>query len=169
MSNTFPNVIHNIAIEASHWIDESELFSLATKCIDACNTWLSKHENQIFPEEDMELSLLFTDDASIQQINVKWRAMDKPTNVLSFPTKDLGSDDTPLPLLGDIVFAYETIEREAIDQNKSFDAHLSHLMIHGYLHLFGFDHIEDKEAEHMELTETGILASIGLSNPYNDA
>lgn len=169
VSNNLPNVAYGISIDAPQWNAEDELLSLATKCVDASNKWLAAQENQTFPDGEMELSLLFTNDASIQEINTKWREMDKPTNVLSFPTKDIGPDDTPLPLLGDIIFAYETIEREAREQEKSFDAHLSHLMVHGYLHLFGFDHIENSEAEHMELTETRILASIGLSNPYNDA
>lgn len=169
MSNTIPNIGYGITIDAPQWNDEDKLRTLGSTCVDASNKWLTTQESQKFPDGEMELSLLFTNDASIQEINTKWREMDKPTNVLSFPTKDLGPDDTPLPLLGDIIFAYETIEREANEQNKSFDAHLSHLMVHGYLHLFGFDHVENEEAEHMELTETRILASIGLSNPYNDA
>lgn len=169
MSNTLPNICYGISIETSQWNAEAKLQSLAAKCVDACNKWLATQENQKFPDGEMELSLLFTNDASIQEINTKWREIDKPTNVLSFPTKDLGPDDTPLPLLGDIIFAYETIKGEAIELEKSFDAHLSHLIVHGYLHLFGFDHVENVEAEYMELTETRILASIGLSNPYNDA
>lgn len=169
VSNTLPDITYGITIDALQWNGEDELQSLAAKCVDACNKWLVMQENQKFPDGKMELSLLFTNDASIEGINTKWRDIDKPTNVLSFPTKDLGPDDTPLPLLGDIIFAYETIEREASEQTKSFNAHLSHLMVHGYLHLFGFDHVENEEAEHMELTETRILASIGLSNPYNDA
>lgn len=169
MSNTLPIISYGISIDAPRWNGENELRSLAEKCVDASNKWLITQENQKFPDGEIELSLLFINDASIQEINTKWREMDKPTNVLSFPTKDLRHDDTPLPLLGDIIFAYETIKREAEEQNKSFDAHLSHLMVHGYLHLLGFDHVENEDAEHMELTETRILASIGLSNPYNDA
>lgn len=169
MSNNLPEMNYEISIDAPQWDEEDELRTIVAKCVHASNTWLAKHENQIFPQGEMELSLLFTDDAAIADINSKWRELNKPTNVLSFPTKDLQAGDMPLPLLGDIILAYETIEREAGENEKNFNAHLSHLIVHGYLHLFGFDHIGDEEAKHMELTETRILASIGLSNPYNDA
>ncbi|MNT36938.1 Endoribonuclease YbeY [compost metagenome] len=74
----------------------------------------------------------------------------------------------PGPMLGDIIVARETLEREAVDLEKTFDAHLTHLLVHGFLHLFGYDHMVDDEAERMESLETRILARLGLSDPYGD-
>ncbi len=113
-----------------------------------------------------ELSLVFTDDAAIQEINAEWRGKDKPTNVLSFPAFPLEPGKMPGPMLGDIVIARETVEREAVDLDKSFEDHLTHLLVHGFLHLFGYDHMETGEAERMEALETRILAVLGLSDPY---
>ncbi|RED51498.1 putative rRNA maturation factor [Aestuariispira insulae] len=117
---------------------------------------------------EAELSLVLSDDASVQELNREWRGKDKPTNVLSFPADD--EDEAPLPgmprMLGDIVLALETVSREAREQNKSFDHHLTHLVIHGLLHLIGYDHIEDDEAEIMEALEIKLLAGMGISNPY---
>ena len=114
-------------------------------------------------ESDAELSLLFTDDATIQTLNATYRGKDKPTNVLSFPL------DAPAPvrLLGDIVLARETIEREATEQHKPFAHHLAHLLVHGLLHLLGHDHEIDEEADAMEALETQILASMHIPNPYD--
>lgn len=114
----------------------------------------------------MELSLLFTDDSTMRKINAQWREIDKPTNVLSFPSRQISPGEIPEVILGDIIFAHETISKEAIGLEKDFDEHLTHLFIHGFLHLFGYDHIEDDEAEQMEAIETGILASLNLSDPY---
>jgi len=112
------------------------------------------------------VSLVFSDDAQVQEINAEWRGQDKPTNVLSFPAFPLAPGGKPGPMLGDIVIARETVEREAADLDKSFDEHLTHLMVHGFLHLFGYDHMEAEEAERMESIETRILSSLGLSDPY---
>ncbi len=131
--------------------------------------FLKEHENQPFPAEDVEVSLLFTDDDTIQDINSEWRDMDKPTNVLSFPAFPIVPGGMPGPMLGDIICAYETIKREAAELEKPFDAHLSHLLVHGFLHLFGYDHIEEDDAVTMEGLETRILATLGLSDPYADS
>ena len=111
-----------------------------------------------------EVSLLFTDDAQVQALNKQWRDRDKPTNVLSFAANEGSGPQTPM--LGDIVLAHETIAREAIEQGKTFDDHLTHLIIHGFLHLIGFDHIDDDEAETMEQLEREICASLGIADPY---
>lgn len=111
-------------------------------------------------------SLVFTDDASIRAINAEWRQQDKPTNVLSFPAFPLAPGGMPGPMLGDIIIARETVEREAVDLDKGVDEHLTHLMVHGLLHLFGYDHMNDEDAELMEGLETRILARLGLSDPY---
>ncbi len=127
---------------------------------------MKSEEKQPFPKTPTELSLVFTDDASIREINAEWREKDKPTNVLSFPAYPLEPGGMPGPMLGDIVIARETVEREALDLDKSFEDHLTHLLVHGFLHLFGYDHMDAEEAEEMEGLETRILAKLGLSDPY---
>jgi len=112
-----------------------------------------------------ELAVMLTDDAAIQVLNRDWRGLDKPTNVLSFPAADTGPDDAPLHL-GDIAIAYETTAREAGEEDKPFAHHLSHLAVHGFLHLVGYDHEDDDEADAMEATEVSILARLGIPDPY---
>lgn len=118
--------------------------------------------------EDAELSLVLTDDASIRVINRDHRGIDKPTNVLSFPQDDPDADAYG-PMLGDIVVAHETVTREAVDDGISFRAHFLHMIVHGFLHLVGYDHLNDDEAEEMEGLETAILARLGIADPYADA
>lgn len=113
------------------------------------------------------VSLLFTDDDAIAEINARWRGKDKPTNVLSFPAPP----DMPVPqgeerTLGDIVLAYGIIAREAADQGKTLRAHATHLIVHGTLHLLGYDHETVPEAEDMERLETQILNGLGIPDPY---
>jgi probable rRNA maturation factor len=112
-----------------------------------------------------EVCVLLTDDSAICQLNRTWRGIDKPTNVLSFPASSAGGSPDAA-MLGDIVIAYETTEREALDEGKPFLHHLSHLAVHGFLHLIGYDHEQDGQAEEMEQRETEILAQLGVPNPY---
>lgn len=112
--------------------------------------------------ETCEVSVVLSDDARVRALNRDWRDKDKPTNVLSFP----GSDDLDSPLLGDVIVARETVEREAIDEGKPFEHHFAHLIVHGVLHLLGFDHLSDAEAAEMEALETEILAALGIPDPY---
>lgn len=120
---------------------------------------------------DAELAIMLTDDAGIRILNNNWRGIDKPTNVLSFPalqpTGPGGPDDAPR-MLGDIAIAYETTRKEADDEQKPFDHHVSHLAVHGFLHLIGYDHENDADAEVMEALEVNILAQLGIPNPYTD-
>ncbi len=120
---------------------------------------------------EAELAVMLTDDAGIRTLNNNWRGIDKPTNVLSFPalqpTRLGGPDDAPC-MLGDIAIAYETTRQEADDEHKPFDHHLSHLAIHGFLHLMGYDHETDDDAEAMEGLEQEILAQLGIPDPYTD-
>jgi probable rRNA maturation factor len=120
---------------------------------------------------EAELAVMLTDDAGIRTLNLNWRGIDKPTNVLSFPalppTGAGGPDDAPR-MLGDIAIAYETTRREADDEQKPFDHHLSHLAVHGFLHLMGYDHEQDDDAEAMETLEQEILAQLGIPDPYAD-
>lgn len=139
---------------------------MAQKVLETAAEFLAEKEEQPFPKMPAEVSLVFTNDAEIKEINAEWRGKDKPTNVLSFPAFPLEPGGMPGPMLGDIVVARETVEREAVDLDKSFSDHLTHLLVHGFLHLFGYDHMEKDEAEEMEALETRILAVLGLSDPY---
>lgn len=114
-----------------------------------------------------EMSITLTDDAHIRVLNREWRDMDKATNVLSFPAPDLPEDAEGAPQpLGDVIVAYETLRREAELDGKPIAHHLTHLVVHGTLHLLGYDHIEDDEAEEMEGLERRILDGLGIDDPY---
>lgn len=115
------------------------------------------------PMPQSELSVLLADDAAIRELNRDYRGFDKPTNVLSFPA---GPTPPRTPLLGDLALAFETIGREAETDAKPFDHHLTHLVVHGVLHLLGYDHETDDEADAMETLETRILAGLGIADPY---
>ena len=111
-----------------------------------------------------ELSVVLTDDEQQRALNRDWRGIDKSTNVLSFPQiEPFGPVEG---LLGDVLLARETLEREAVDLGVSFEDHFTHLMVHGFLHILGYDHMDDDEALVMESLETQILASLGVADPY---
>jgi probable rRNA maturation factor len=117
-------------------------------------------------------SLLFTSDADVHTLNREWRDRDKPTNVLSFPMlereelESLAPDGSPV-MLGDIALACETCAREAAEKGITLEAHATHLIVHGLLHLAGHDHVDsDAQAEQMEALETAILAKLGIADPY---
>lgn len=125
-----------------------------------------------------EISILLTDNATVQDLNRNHRGQDKPTNVLSFPglepadvfalrQKQPASGEPPV-ILGDVALAFETIQQEALGQKKPFEHHLLHLIVHGILHLLGFDHEKDKEAHEMESLEINILSSLKIPNPYQE-
>jgi probable rRNA maturation factor len=120
---------------------------------------------------EAEIAVMLTDDPGIRTLNSNWRGIDKPTNVLSFPAlQPEGArkpGDAPR-MLGDIAIAYETTRREADAEGKPFEHHLSHLAIHGFLHLIGYDHENDADAEEMESLETEILEQLGIPDPYAD-
>lgn len=107
-----------------------------------------------------ELSVVLSDDAQVQTLNRDYRGKDKPTNVLSFPMPPESG------LMGDVIFALETLQREAEMQGKSFEDHFTHLLIHGVLHLQGFDHQTDPDAQEMEAREIRALARLSIDNPY---
>jgi len=113
--------------------------------------------------EGGEVSILLIDDSEIARLNRDWRGIDKPTNVLSFPASRVGQGDK---LLGDIVIAYETLERESTDESRDFLHHLAHLAVHGFLHLIGFDHETDAQAEEMEGLESRIMMRLNMPDPY---
>jgi probable rRNA maturation factor len=116
------------------------------------------------------VDITLTDDDEQRALNRTWRGKDAPTNVLAFPAADLS---LPVPpgaplLLGDVVLAFETVHREAAEQDKTLGDHLRHLVVHGVLHLLGYDHENAAEAEIMEAREIAILSELGVSNPYRD-
>lgn len=114
-----------------------------------------------------EVCLLFTSDAAVQDMNRNWRGIDQPTNVLSFPFQASGPmpKDAEIPL-GDIALAFETVAREAEAQHKTLADHTSHLIAHGILHLLGYDHQTEAEAEAMEQRERDLLSGLGIKDPY---
>jgi probable rRNA maturation factor len=114
-----------------------------------------------------EIGVLLTDDNGIRGLNRAWRGIDKPTNVLSFPAATRGTG-SKAPHLGDVALAYETVHMEATDEDKDFTNHLAHLVVHGVLHLLGYDHAADDDATDMELREITALALLGIADPYAD-
>ena len=121
----------------------------------------------VLPDDDVAIGLLFTSDARIAEINGQWRGKPSPTNVLSFPVSAAipVPEGEPRPL-GDIALAYGVISREAEEQKKPVSHHVTHLIVHGVLHLLGYDHENDDEAGAMEAREIMILAELGMENPY---
>ena len=111
------------------------------------------------------VEILFTNDAEMRRLNRQWRLVDAPTDVLSFPSKGPKIPGQPRHL-GDIALGFETALRDAKAMNRAFEAHVSHLVIHGFLHLVGYDHIKPQDAAVMEPLETKILAGLGWSDPY---
>ncbi|CBW28195.1 rRNA maturation RNase YbeY [Haemophilus influenzae] len=119
----------------------------------------------IQPEgNEVEMTVRIVDEAESHELNLTYRGKDRPTNVLSFPFEC--PDEVELPLLGDLVICRQVVEREAAEQEKPLMAHWAHMVVHGCLHLLGYDHIEDDEAEEMESLETQIMQGLGFDDPY---
>lgn len=116
--------------------------------------------------EDAEVSVYIVDEDEGKELNAQYRGKDYPTNVLSFPA-DI-AEEVGVPLLGDLVICAPVVEREAQEQGKTLQAHWAHMLIHGTLHLIGYDHIQDDEAETMETLETQIITGLGYPAPYQD-
>jgi probable rRNA maturation factor len=113
-----------------------------------------------------ELAIVLSDDSAIQTLNRDWRGKNAPTNVLSFPAAAAGKSRSAPPYIGDIVIAYQTVAREAVAEGKPFNHHLAHLAIHGFLHLLGYDHENDRDARKMERLERNILKRLAVPDPY---
>ena len=157
-----------LSVDVAGWPDEAELQAFTSRILEHVAGHLAEKAGQPFPDMPVEISLVFTGDDDIRTVNEAWRGQDKPTNVLSFPAFPLLPGGQPGPMLGDIVLAEETLRREALDLGIAFDDHLTHLLVHGFLHLFGYDHMTDEEAAVMEGLETRILAELGLADPYRE-
>ena len=159
-------------IEDDRW-QEARLDALAETAATATLTYIG------LDPAHYEIAILACDDARIATLNADFRGKPSPTNVLSWPEDELSADsdgdtphapgpgaaDDPHPL-GDIAIAYDTCAREAHEQGKPFVDHVTHLVVHGVLHLLGYDHIRDKDATLMEAHERAILGKLGLSDPY---
>ena len=163
MSSAFPAT--EVLVVADCWQTEPDAEAVIHRAIEAAAEIADADVGE------SELAVMLTDDKGIRTLNSNWRGIDKPTNVLSFPALQpevaAGPDDAPR-MLGDIAIAYQTTRKEADDEQKPFDHHLSHLAVHGFLHLIGYDHETDDEAEAMEDLEREILARLGIADPYAD-
>ncbi|HEY7383351.1 MAG TPA: rRNA maturation RNase YbeY [Beijerinckiaceae bacterium] len=151
-----------VIIENGDWASLGDAEALATRAVEAA---FAVADNP--PRGPVEISLLLSDDASVQDLNRRWRGLDKPTNVLSFPASAPRSSDG-IRALGDLVLAWETVAREAEQEGKPVADHVTHLVVHGTLHLLGYDHEIEHEAEAMEAREVEALARLGIANPYRD-
>jgi probable rRNA maturation factor len=154
-----------VLIVAECWRTEADAETVVHRAIETAASMVDADT------ADAELAVMLTDDAGIRTLNRNWRGQDKATNVLSFPalqpTGRQSADDAPR-MLGDIAIAWETTRREADDEQKPFDHHLSHLAVHGFLHLVGYDHENEVDAEAMENLEREILGLLGIPDPYAD-
>lgn len=152
----------DISVDEDRWGEASLWSPLAQQCIAETTQHLK------MAQSDSELSILLTSDAAIQSMNAQWRGKDKSTNVLSFPAMAGGKPGLMPPLLGDIVLAFETISHEAQIEGKQLEHHVAHLIIHGFLHLLGYDHETDAQAREMEAMESLILGKLNIDDPYRD-
>ena len=150
----------------------SVILDLQLACADTANLpseadfqrWL---DAAVLPfQEEAEVTIRLVDEAESNQLNLTYRGKDKPTNVLSFPFEC--PPGIELPLLGDLIICRQVVEREADEQNKPLLAHWAHMVVHGSLHLLGYDHIDDEEAEEMEALEVEFMQALGYDNPYQD-
>lgn len=154
------DIVIDIMIESSRWDEVPALEELvqagAAAAIAAANV-------QLLP--GAEISVMLADDARLRELNFAWRLQDKPTNVLSFPAVAV-AELAKAPLLGDVAIAFETLAHEAQAEGKTRQAHLTHLVVHGVLHLLGHDHLNEAEAGVMEGLERAALAQLGYPDPY---
>ena len=148
----------DILVTATCWRAEPEAETLVQRAIEEA----AKHASAA--AGPAEVAIVLTDDSGIRTLNRDWRGIDKPTNVLSFPSPD--TQPGPEHTIVDIAISYQTAAREAAAEDKSFADHVAHLAVHGFLHLLGYDHESDEDAEEMEGLERVILARVGVPDPY---
>tara|TARA_R110000868_G_scaffold262401_2_gene521097 strand:- start:76166 stop:76651 length:486 start_codon:yes stop_codon:yes gene_type:complete len=157
-----PTIDENIKLETQKPVENllQEALRAIESVVESPACWKGK---------DLSFTLRFSDDLEVQQLNKDFRGKDKPTNVLSFPSGDdmPGMEQLAEKYIGDIIISCDTLKKEASAQFKTVDNHLSHLLIHSVLHLYGYDHIEDTEAEEMEALEIEILSKLGINDPYH--
>jgi probable rRNA maturation factor len=149
-----------ISVSSALWRRLPRSRTMARETIAACAA-----ESGLVARDRAEVSLCLADDAQLRALNARWRGLDKPTNVLSFPSAP-PDRIAKAPMLGDVALAYETMKREADEFGVELANHYRHLVAHGFLHLIGYDHQTDEEAERMEALEKRILARLGAPDPY---
>ncbi len=148
---------------SDEWDSRTDWPALARKAVHAALAH-SRHPNL----SDSEISLLFTSDDEVRALNAAWRGKDKTTNVLSFPMAESAEEIASAQLLGDIVLAAGVCAREAAEKRVALETHAAHLVVHGTLHLLGYDHeTSDVDADEMERIEREALASLGIADPYS--
>ena len=146
----------DVLVESPLWDKEPEASATVERAINTAAEAIDAAAGEVV--------VMLTDDEAIRALNRDWRKIDKPTNVLSFPAVRTPGIE-PL-MLGDIVIAYETLQRECAEEDRVFLHHLAHLAVHGFLHLMGYDHQDDSDAEAMEQLESNILARLDMPDPY---
>lgn len=161
---TIPDI--DLSISCEIWErEEDDCEAIVTETIQ--KTFMNAKLPQDFAGKSVEIGIILANDDLVRVLNRDYRNKDKPTNVLSFPMHDeqtnIGGEAI---MLGDVFLAYETIKKEAQEQDKLFKHHMIHLLVHGCLHLLGYDHKKDEDAIMMEMLEIKILASMGIQNPY---
>ncbi len=145
----------SVTVETKEWHGLGDIEALVERAVEAV------------PEvEACSIDVLLTDDTEIRRLNLEFRKQDKATNVLSFPAPNMPVPQGEVAHLGDVVLAYETVLHEAAAAGKSVEHHVTHLVVHAMLHLLGYDHETDAEAEVMEQQERDILARLGIADPY---
>ena len=148
---------------SEEWDSRTDWESLADRAV---RTAIAHSRHASLADRDCELSVKFTSDEEVRSLNAAWRSKDKPTNVLSFPMAEEEELDQA-PMIGDVVLAHGVCAAEAADRQLPIESHAAHLVVHGTLHLLGYDHeTSDADAELMEETERKALAAIGIADPY---
>jgi probable rRNA maturation factor len=150
-----------VIVASDLWAGQPDAEAAAPAMVRAAASMLDGN-----PAAQGEVDIILTDDAAIRKLNGDWRGIDKPTNVLSFPSAPLPHEGAAPAVLGDIFVAYETVAREAEAEGKAFMHHFAHLVVHGFLHLLGYDHDSDQAADEMERLEADILATFDIPDPY---
>ena len=160
-----PQISIAVTVLTPAWRDTlSEAEPLARRAARAA---LAAAEEGVAPAGAAEVGLVLADDATLGRLNRRYRGVEGPTNVLSFAASEGSAPESSGPLLlGDVVLAYETVRRESEEQGKRFSDHLCHLVVHGVLHLLGYEHGTEAQAAAMERLETAALAGLGISDPY---
>jgi probable rRNA maturation factor len=154
-------MIVSIDIDDAAWLAIDDLENKATQAAEHCA------QRADFGTEPVAVTILLTNDDAVAELNRTWRGKSGPTNVLSFPADKSQPNPGDAPRhLGDIALAFGVVKREAQEQGKPLEAHMTHLLVHGLLHLAGFDHMNEAEAEIMETREIAILAGLGIADPY---
>lgn len=165
----------NISINETLWENAlPDYQDVSSHVVSSAINFINKHEPLDFfaPEKTLSFNLCLSNDSEVQALNKEFRGLDKPTNILSFANIDDTQFEQQLSSnkieMGDMIIALETLKREAEEKKISLHNHFCHLLTHGVLHLLGYDHIEDDEAEHMESFEVKILDLLNIPNPYQE-